>query len=379
MNDSLLDINFSQVAIGTNYSDIPPTHALSEYVSIIYQSFFLLIGVPLNVHALYSSLANLRTRTTSRFLILKLNLVVSDLMILLLYTVCEIAWAITFSWYGGTFACKLMKFLHLLTFILHSNIVVSIAVDRVFTITRIRQFNGSHINNRRAKILIISSWASAIVCSLPQLFVWTVDTPYPNWSQCSTIWEFEEHFGIITVDSQRQQVGYQLAHLLVVFYFPASFLIVAYIFTFIRFTKCLQEQNRFRSATVPSPLELTQMRTPLTRPTQLRSATPTGTPQPSTVSLRRGSIPNVALLKQRARSSSVAIWMNSGSPRTLRQTVILAVAYVVCYTPYNVCALWRLFASEDWRNGNYEAIIGFLDGPIILNAVIDPVLYNIAG
>lgn len=357
-----------------NVTDIPPTHDLAEYITIGYQTLFLVIGVPLNIQALCSVISGMSRHTNvPRLLLLKLNLVLSDLMILLIYTVSEICWMATFTWFGGVFLCKLVKFFHLCSFVAHSNIIVSIAVDRVLTMRSIRTFkNNSSVKQRRTRVMLIASWVAAGLVSVPQLFVWTVDTPYPGWTQCATVWDFDEFFQG-TERPNFWENCYSLAHLLVIFYFPAGLLTVAYIFAFLRLRECQNERETkgFRLQRIRSDNDFSVADPLLNGDTSPRRNTVCSSPDVTNV------VSMVITRNFHKVRRGKNIWLNSSRSKALRRTILLAVAYVICFAPYNVCALWRQIAIEDWRNGNYEAIIGFLDGPIILNAVIDPILYKL--
>lgn len=347
--------------------DDPPTHQLSEYITVSYQFLFLIIGVPLNFKALHDIIVNNRG-IASRFNTFKLNLVITDLLILLVHTVSEAVWIITFTWHGGAFLCKLVKFADMFSFISHANIVVSIAADRAMTIWRIDKFDNSQ---HRLKIMLSLSWLLALLASIPQFFVWTTDTPFPGWTQCATVWEFEEFFGGINRPTQLESI-YASAHLVVVFYLPATLMFVAYIFTFIRLRKC-QKAREMKGFVKLDRKTTTGGYSVVTQRADLLSEAPNCLSQFATII----SVGDSPLVRPKTQLIKMTDWMSTGNPRIIRQTILIAVCYILCFAPYNLCALWRQIAIEDWRNGNYEAIIGFLEGPIVLNAVIDPILYKI--
>lgn len=342
----------------TNPFDEPPTHALSEYISIGYQFALLLFGVPLNLQALYDTVKSLKSgHSTPRFALLKLNLVITDLMILLIYTISEISWTATFVWYGGPIMCKLVKFFHLVSFASHANIVVSIALDRTLTVAHLKQFDRKNKHKKRVKVMLLMSWLLAFLASIPQLLVWTVVTPFPNWFQCSTKWQYDKFVLRITESSLWESV-YSTSHLLVVFYCPAAAITVAYTFIFISYRRCLKEQLFLPIRDhAEANLELSA------------ENSCTSVHFSVLITHRLGTIV----------ATPLAARQNTASRRTkiIRQTIMIAVAYVCCFAPYNFCALWRQLGIVSWRENNFEEIIGFLDGPIILNAVIDPILYKL--
>lgn len=65
------------------------------------------------------------------FLLLKINLNISDLLILTILAVGKLCWLATYAWYGGDLLCKLFNFMSMFALYISSNIVVCIALDRL--------------------------------------------------------------------------------------------------------------------------------------------------------------------------------------------------------------------------------------------------------
>uniref|UniRef100_A0A914LH21 G-protein coupled receptors family 1 profile domain-containing protein n=1 Tax=Meloidogyne incognita TaxID=6306 RepID=A0A914LH21_MELIC len=75
------------------------------------------------------------------FILLKLNLNISDLLILLIHALGKLGWLITYEWKGGECLCRIFNFLSMFTLYLSSNIVICIALDRLTTVLNAQKLN----------------------------------------------------------------------------------------------------------------------------------------------------------------------------------------------------------------------------------------------
>ncbi len=155
----------------------PPVRAQSDYIEIGCLATFILLGGLLNLYAFYKSLRAYRqSPAPGCFLYLKLHLNVADLFIIFVYALSELIWISVHTWEGGSFLCKLVKYLHMLAFYLTSNIVICIAANRVyiaFTIQRIHQQVSTNF-----KWMMAVPYMLAILFSSPQIIIWKVYHPY---------------------------------------------------------------------------------------------------------------------------------------------------------------------------------------------------------
>lgn len=134
---------------------------------------------------------------------LKMNLNVSDLLILMVHALGKLLWLATYEWKGGEVLCRAFNFLSMFTLYLSSNIIVCIAFDRlrtVLTANKIRhgktqvgaQGAECRVQSNYTHTLLLGGWLAAVLLSLPQLYVWRtvnafVDHP-GGWVQCADIW-----------------------------------------------------------------------------------------------------------------------------------------------------------------------------------------------
>uniref|UniRef100_A0A1I7T5S3 G_PROTEIN_RECEP_F1_2 domain-containing protein n=1 Tax=Caenorhabditis tropicalis TaxID=1561998 RepID=A0A1I7T5S3_9PELO len=181
---------------------VAPTYLISDYIEIAYLGLVLLFGVPANVIILQKLIKEMkmsnRDLVKSGFVMLKINLNITDLLILT-YSLGKLIWLITYKWVGGDMACRLYQ--------------ISIVT-----------------------VLAYSSWIAALICSLPQFFLFQTIEVYPNFIQCSDVWQISRHSQQSTaffdrdsfVLSQTFENSYNIAHLVLVFWGPLIVLIVTY-------------------------------------------------------------------------------------------------------------------------------------------------------
>ncbi|VDN06326.1 unnamed protein product [Thelazia callipaeda] len=184
----------------------PPHHLFSDYVEMAYLFLVIIISTPANAHILYKLLQSRKNVKSDNikagFLLLKINLNISDLLLLILLAAGKFFWLMTYSWLGGDILCKVFNFLSMIALYISSNIVVCIAFDRfrnVLHAAKIKR-NTSLTNEAFLKhtvyTMITISWLLAIIWSIPQLWVWKTLNVYPDypggWVQCSDIWSIEK-------------------------------------------------------------------------------------------------------------------------------------------------------------------------------------------
>lgn len=70
---------------------------------------------------------------------LKINLNLSDILILLLNALGKLIWLIEYEWRFGKSMCRVFNFLTMFTLYLSANVIVCIALDRLWTVLRARR------------------------------------------------------------------------------------------------------------------------------------------------------------------------------------------------------------------------------------------------
>ncbi|KAE9553061.1 hypothetical protein FO519_003741 [Halicephalobus sp. NKZ332] len=171
-----------------------PRHLLSDYVEMTYLGLLLLIGVPINLHVLLKLLKQNQKSggncVKKGFLLMKINLNISDILILLINAGGRLGWLITYEWKMGNEMCRVFMYLSIASLYLSSNIVVSIAVDRLKTVLSAQQIRREQ-NALSTKIILAIAWIMALISSLPQFFAFRVydilQFSDESWYQCTDI------------------------------------------------------------------------------------------------------------------------------------------------------------------------------------------------
>ncbi|XP_023336412.1 gonadotropin-releasing hormone II receptor [Eurytemora carolleeae] len=154
--------------------------------SIISYSILLVIGVISNSVSLYQLVRErFYRKNRSRMILLLLHLTIADLSVIMFAIPLEIGWSATVSWEADEITCKLVVFLKMYGFLISSFILIVISIDRFVAVL----YPFYHLtSSRRTKYMLLLSYITAICCSIPQIFVFEVQThPIVAWyKQCMT-------------------------------------------------------------------------------------------------------------------------------------------------------------------------------------------------
>lgn len=105
-------------------------------------------------------------RRKSRVNCFIMHLSMADLIVTFIMLPLETAWHITVSWYAGDFACRLLMFCRAFGFYLSSFVLVTISLDRYFSIVHPLSI---HDADKRGKLLLIFAWLLSTAASIPQV------------------------------------------------------------------------------------------------------------------------------------------------------------------------------------------------------------------
>lgn len=260
-----------QPSIGNNWTDTntsrsfndsiitakttPPTPLLADHVQLMLLILMFCFGAPINLAAFTRLLRQRSLGRHGRLNLLKLHLNVTDLMVLFIYVTAQVCWQITYEWRGGDFLCKVVKFLGSTSFQASSNLIVSVAMDRLFTVLNGNQWYKKRFRRRTVwyvRFCLAIAWISAVVINAPQLYVWRLYTPFPSsqrtWRQCITIYAMHAHrqkmaqsYNFTSRNGSNFLVdatwnpaisafAYNFIHVLFVFWIPALLIITCYSF-----------------------------------------------------------------------------------------------------------------------------------------------------
>ncbi|EYC11447.1 hypothetical protein Y032_0050g1917 [Ancylostoma ceylanicum] len=175
ITEELLDVDLS--AIGS-----PPEPIFSDYLEMTSLVLMFIVGAPLNLAA-YTQLAE--RQVTSRLDLLKRHLNYADLLVIFVYVPSRACWLLTYDWRGGDLLCRVVKMMHTVAFQSSSNVIVCIALDRLFSVFSATRHSPDKAN-RRIRVMLATAWTTAFLIGMPQLFIWRSYVPFAhlNWSQC---------------------------------------------------------------------------------------------------------------------------------------------------------------------------------------------------
>ncbi|EFO89745.1 hypothetical protein GCK72_023732 [Caenorhabditis remanei] len=223
----------------TVINPVAPTYLISDYIEIAYLGMVLMLGVPANVVILKKLIKEMkacnRDMVKSGFVMLKINLNITDLLILT-YSLGKLIWLITYRWIGGDIACRMYQMFSMFSLYSSSNIVMCIALDRLRNVIYANQIHTKTSKISTVKVLAYGSWLAAFVCSLPQFFLFQTVEVNPNFIQCSDVWQIRRHIKKENeyfpeesfVLTETFENIYNIVHLFLVFWGPLIVLIVTY-------------------------------------------------------------------------------------------------------------------------------------------------------
>ncbi|KAF8387495.1 hypothetical protein PRIPAC_76637 [Pristionchus pacificus] len=331
----------------------------------------------------------------SSFTLFKLNLCITDFLILLIHTFGKIIWIYNYSWPWGDAACRTYQFLSIFSYYSNSNVIVAIGVDRLKVVYT------SHIQGatsvRRVRTMLAISWILAAACAAPQVFLWEVHEVSETFSQCASI--FLVHNA--SVELSRAAIAYEIFHYVAAFWIPFVILSVSYlmiVMKLIHFTfKPVSRVNIPKASTsVSSTTRLLNMLDakrpdsyhfqtngsialePLARSNSVLTESTGISSSRSKKKMRevmKGKFAKTNIIcTMHADAKGVPLWRKQLRSRVFLTALIVVVAHVAMWAPYNFYSMLRII-NHDWHESlaQYEVI---LEDLIVMNSLVNPILYS---
>ncbi|VEN42297.1 unnamed protein product [Callosobruchus maculatus] len=251
-------------------------------LSIAVYSVLMVFSAIANITVLVL-LAKRRKQSRSNINTMLMHLAIADLMVTFLMMPLEIAWASTVQWKAGDIMCRIMMFFRTFGLYLSSFVLVCISVDRFYAV--LKPLHLATID-RREKMMLMSAWIGAVLCSAPQMVVFHVER-HPNitwYYQCVTYNVFP---------SYAHELVYTVFGMVMMYAFPLLVIIYSYVSIIIEI--CRRTRN----------------------PKNADSVT-------------RSSLP----------------FLGKAKIRTLKMTIIIVFVFFVCWTPYYVMSVWYWYDRE---------------------------------
>ncbi|KYN15308.1 Gonadotropin-releasing hormone II receptor [Trachymyrmex cornetzi] len=260
---------------GTIHAELPIELRFNDghLVAIITYSILMVISAIGNI----SVLTIIKKRKSkSRIQNLVMHLSIADLFVTFLMMPFEIGWASTVSWEAGDAMCRIMAFFRTFGLYLSSFVIICISIDRYYAVMRPLQILDIH---RRGKILLMLAWIGSVLCSMPQMLVFHLET-HPNYTcytQCITFNIFPSYV---------HEVSYSLFGMVVMYWCPL--IVIFYTYTSIFMEICRRSRERS---------------------------------------------------EDRIRRSSCS-FLSRARVRTLKMTITIIAVFIICWSPYYVMSVW---------------------------------------
>ncbi|XP_070492080.1 gonadotropin-releasing hormone receptor isoform X2 [Chironomus tepperi] len=275
-----------------------------------------------NVATIWNIQKNRATRralrhSCSAIYALILHLSVADILVTFFCIIGEALWSYTVEWLAGDVACKLVKIFQMFALYLSTNVLVLIGIDRWVAVKY--PMKSKFLNTARFVVFI---YVLSFILSLPQGFIFrVVRGPFvEEFHQCVT-------FGFYTAVWQEQL--YTCFTLVFMFIIPLLILVSSYISTF---------------RTISSSERVFKLEATI-----------------HTDHIRRSDSNRQKLI-------------HKAKMKSLRISVVIVAAFIICWTPYYAMMLIFMFMnpderlSEDLQNGI------FFFG--MSNSLINPIIYG---
>uniref|UniRef100_A0A7I5EB49 G_PROTEIN_RECEP_F1_2 domain-containing protein n=1 Tax=Haemonchus contortus TaxID=6289 RepID=A0A7I5EB49_HAECO len=384
-------------AVDVSSKGNPPEPIFSDYLEMTSLVLMFIIGAPLNLAA-YTQLAE--RPMASRLDLLKRHLNYTDLLVIFIYVPSRACWLLTYDWRGGDLLCRVVKMMHTVAFQSSSNVIVCIALDRLFSVFSATRHSPDKAN-RRIRAMLAAAWATAIIIGLPQLAVWRSYVPFQhiNWSQCLQIWEIARlENPSIKGKLFDAESWYSIAHIGLIFWIPALIVVICYVivlsWVFVNSRPSISRGGN-RNGSLQTGCETVD--TVLTRTSEWNPLKTFSLPKMKDVKDEKCLVPprivvsdesSLPLTTRPSIASSEASAVirtsvhNSQSyhasvnrSRAVRVSFLLVAAYIICWLPYNLLSLVHLIDKELFSSSFQKFY--FLHEFMVFNSVVNPYLYGL--
>ncbi|XP_055316680.1 gonadotropin-releasing hormone receptor isoform X2 [Sitodiplosis mosellana] len=320
-NDSATSSSVSQ-PLNDSYVNHAPqfTHAalIRVYVLVMLGIISLVGNVAILLHISKTRNSRRNSRHTwSAIYTLILHLSIADLLVTIFCIFGEAAWNYTVEWIAGEISCKMMKLFQMFALYLSTYVLVLIGIDRWVAV----KYPMKSLNMaKRCHRLLIFSYILSLVMSLPQYYIFTVTRgPFiEEFYQCVT-------YGSYSAPWQEQL--YTMFTLVFMFIIPLGILLLTYVSTF---------------KTIADSEKIFQVN--------------------ETSNDQDRKLNNRQKLIHRAKMKS------------LRLSVAIVAAFIICWTPYYISMLIFMFMNPDERFGDDLMSAIFFFG--MSNSVANPIIYG---
>ncbi|XP_065290361.2 oxytocin receptor-like [Dermacentor albipictus] len=287
-----------------------------------------------------------RSKMTRMYYFL-LQLCICDLTTAFLTVLPQLGWDATYRFRGGNIACKFVKFGQLLGPYLSSYVLVVTAIDRYQAICF--PLSNCSWTPTKSKLLISVAWIVALLCCVPQLFIFSYHEISPGVHDC---WgTYVEPWGLR---------AYVTWYGVSVFFVP----LLVLTFTYVAICRTIWRNVYLKRRN--SEAEAACM---VGRAYRFKGAsTSCGTPYVSPHKAKPVSFMG-------PRSHSVR-GLSRAKIKTVKITIVVILLYIVCSSPFICVQMWMHWSPEiDYGNSWTNAVVTILMLLNSLNSCVNPWIY----
>ncbi|KAL7079874.1 hypothetical protein ACQ4LE_000265 [Meloidogyne hapla] len=367
-------------------------------VAICYSAVFVLslIGNGFMFLILFRNQCIKRRRVHS----LLLHMTVAQLLVTLVYIPKEIVHNLTIAWLGGDLLCRLCKFFDVFGVALSAGILVCLSLDRFYSIL----FPLYVINAKRSvQRMVIAAWLVAALSSLPQVYIFrTARHPcFTEFTQCVSA-------DIIGLLSPNVIYWFSVLNIVQVYFIPLFVILFCYGSILVSIslkskdTKVASEPEQppkeqrnitklalLRGHEIHQQLAAGSARTARWRRTSSLATVPASLyfskTQPKYYGTTGGENnnninwskrPSVAANTNGLRRTGGGDSYERAKSKTLKMTLVLVLAFLLCWTPYTVAMFIHFLRVQTEARPISPLLSKFLYAFAVFNSAISPYLYG---
>ncbi|XP_048404165.2 oxytocin receptor [Stegostoma tigrinum] len=262
-------------------------------------------------------------RKPSRMLFFVKHLSIADLVVAVFQVLPQLIWEVTFRFYAPDLVCRAVKYLQVVGMFASTYLLIVMSIDRCLTICQPLKA----LQQRTTRPYVLFSWLISLLFSTPQVFIFSVKEVGPGaydcWGDFARPWGARAYITWITLS---------------VYVLPVVVLLVCYSLISFRIWRnvWLKTQREARAASSSS----------------------------SSSSSSGGTL-------MLSRVSSVKV-ISRAKIRTVKMTFVVVLAYIVCWTPFFVVQMWKVW-DEHAPEENWTFVITMLLAS--LNSCCNPWIY----
>ena len=302
---------------------------------------------------------------------LLLHMTVAQLLVTLVYIPKEIVHNLTIAWLGGDLLCRLCKFFDVFGVALSAGILVCLSLDRFYSIL----FPLYVINAKRSvQRMVTTAWLISAFSSLPQIYIFRTATHpcFPEFTQCVSA-------DLIGQLSPRLVYWFSVLNIVQVYFLPLLVILFCYGSILVSISLKSSDQKSTESEQQPQPQKnITKLA--LLRGCELHESL---AGRRRTSSLAPAVYRHHKSAEKRPSSASNGLRRTGGGDsyeraksKTLKMTLVLVLAFLLCWTPYTVAMFIHFLRAQSQARPISPLLSKFLYAFAVFNSAISPYLYG---